>query len=524
MSYLAAARRHLRDEDWSERWPLCFELHLHGSESAFQAGDLRSALELLDPIDVPELSRVELGQVAVKRIQVFAMSDAAESIPYTLAALARSGVRWPLHPSILRQLLAIVTVEWKLWRRRSQIAHGLEPDPEPELRRAAIEIIEASGAMMLRADIGLFVLSVSYSVARQLTHGYVSSAAFSLGGYAAGISLTLMGSRRAARLGDIALSWAASAIHPLYSHRVDLIVHGLIRPFVMSRRTTLQTLGATVERMLEMGDPEFAYYALTNRVMLGILGGDPLVPAQADLRNIEPIRRRIGYRYAEPHSFLRAAELLCAAEVTAIDWDGIAAETDAWFVAQKGCNEPQVRTMWVLLFSVLGRYDLAFAQSEQIWKELFKSHVLVHIVDHTFHRGLAAAVLAEGARGRTRRRYQREIRGCLRRLRRWARDGPDFVHMVRTLEAERARLRGAHAVSLQLYRGAALRATQQGFGHHAALVQERQASLLLAMSNRGEAAACLGQAASGFRAWGALGRAVELQADCAAMLSAPATR
>src|SRR4029077_10584995 len=109
------------------------------------------------------------------------------------------------------------------------------------------------------------------------------------------------------------------------------------------------------------------------------------------------------------------------------------------------------RTAWLMVLCVYGRWDLAFAQSEALGERLFSLVPYIHVADHCLYRGLAAAALAGNARGATRRRYRRALGDSLRRLRRWAKGGPDFAHMVHLLEAEQARLAGNPRRARALY-------------------------------------------------------------------------
>jgi tetratricopeptide (TPR) repeat protein len=173
-------------------------------------------------------------------------------------------------------------------------------------------------------------------------------------------------------------------------------------------------------------------------------------------------------------------------------------------------NAVYSRTLYLLVLCVLGRHDLAFERSERDSESLLLNAPWVHTVDHTFYRGLSAAVLAGTSSGKARRRYRLASKHCLRALERWARGGPDFAHMVTLLRAEHARLAGDRTKAQLLYEQAAQRARQQSFPHHAALAQERRASLLASARRQTEASAALREALALYREWGALGKVVLL--------------
>jgi hypothetical protein len=201
---------------------------------------------------------------------------------------------------------------------------------------------------------------------------------------------------------------------------------------------------------------------------------------------------------------------LLAAELSATALDASAAETNAWIATHPSSADPYIRTLLMLVLCVYGRHDLAFAQSEAIGERLFRIVPFVHVADHTFLRGLAAAALASAAAGRERRRFVHAVRRSSRSLSRWARGSSDFAHMVLALDAESARLRSKHERARTLYQRAVQQARRQGFSHHAALILERQASLLRALRRDFEADAAQAEAAALYREWGAVFKANEL--------------
>jgi hypothetical protein len=164
----------------------------------------------------------------------------------------------------------------------------------------------------------------------------------------------------------------------------------------------------------------------------------------------------------------------------------------------------QTRSFWMVLLCVLGRYAEAFGQAVEIGDAALERYPgLATVVDFCFFRGLAAAVLAERARGLERRRYRRTLRKDRRRLRHWARNGTDFVHMALFLEAEKARLRKRVRPALALYEETARRADAEGYVHHAALAHERRAELLTQGGHARRAETALRDALRRYRAWGA---------------------
>jgi hypothetical protein len=273
------------------------------------------------------------------------------------------------------------------------------------------------------------------------------------------------------------------------------------------------------ETFREVGDPEFFFYARFQTIVLGALGGDRLAEAEPSLRELGE-RARVRTRSLEVVRCHRAYALLLEQPSDA-QLERALTECQEQLAEQPGAVEPYTHTMWMLVLCVHGRHDLAFQQAEALGAGIFQAMPFVHVADHVFYRGLAAAVLATDARFGERRRYRRELRASLRRLRTWARGGPDFVHMVSILEAERARLQGRSSRAREHYLRAAERATAQDFLHHAALAHERRASLLGGVRREVEAEKALAQAATLYEQWGALPKADSLRAPAALARVAP---
>jgi hypothetical protein len=507
-TYFGVARRLLREPGAETKPRDRFELYLKSCESAIQCGELDEALQLLDRIDAPDLAPLDFAHVAVKRIRIHAVRDSLEDgLRYVLLALAKVGPRWPLHPSKGRLLWEIVSLYRKL--RKPDLEIRMQRDPDPNRRRAQIMLIDQGGSIMARINAPLLALCTCWVLSGYVQHGYMVAPAFSLASYASFMALPVFGGRPAERLARISLAWADRISDPLHNARARMLIHGVLRPFVMRRRQALTPLTDVAEQMWEIGDHEYAYYATFFQTVYSALGGTPLPDALPALQHLALARQRSSHRYTDPERLGTMLGMLTDAKVARDprrSMEAATAENDAWIEANRGCNEPCLRTTWMLVLCVYGCHDLAFAESEKIWARLFDSNPFVHVADHTFYRGLAAAALATEAKGRDRRRLGATLAKCHGRLRKWARHGPDFVHMAALLDAERARLKGKDAQARQRYSIAAKRASAHAYPHHAGLTYARLATLLDTSRRASEAEAARELAEAAYRAWGSIAR------------------
>jgi hypothetical protein len=290
----------------------------------------------------------------------------------------------------------------------------------------------------------------------------------------------------------------------------------ILRPWRMPRRQALAPLQDIAETALEVGDLEFAHYSRFLGIFFTLLAGDRIPDTAQRLADLADELRRSGHLYPQPEICRRPYRLLQASDAGAVALDAELAATEVELSSGGGNAETYARTLWMMVLCVYGRWELALAQSERMGERLFQISPYVHIADHTFYRGLAAAALAEQTRGLTRWQHRRRLRTCARRLQRWERAGVDFAHMALGLEAERARLAHNDRRARILYEKATRRAREQQFPNHAALLQERLGSMLGLQRRRTEASAALAQAAALYREWGAADKAAALEQELSA--------
>ena len=507
--YLSVARSLTAPEDWSARRALVFELQSLSSESAFQCRDFATAFALLDDLETRGLSRFEFAQVAARRIVVLALArPPEEGAGYALSVLRRLGVRWKRHPSWLRTALELRWVD-RLLGSKDEV--DLRPATSIDLDSfGAILVIGAASGVLARLDKNLVALAGCHVLRYYLQHGYAAPPGYAFSAFAVYAHAVLGDVRRAERHTRLALEWNVRMPNQIFGMRTEMGIHLTYKPWVQRRRDALAPAEQIIEQAREIGDREFEYYTAFLNAFFRALAGDPVHQCEQRLRELAAAVQGARHVYVEPelahgvYKFVRAG---AAAEL-----EQRVAESDAWIETNPSA-EVYVRTLWMMLLCIHGRSDLALAQSEALGDRLLRAVPFVHVADHTFYRGLAAADLATRSRGRARRAQRRALRESLRRLRTWAKAGPDFVHMAQLLEAETARLAGHAVRARSLYDQAVQRARQQEFPHHAALGLERRA-LMLAEQRRGtEAAAALKDAIGLYRQWGAESKADALTQD-----------
>jgi len=509
-SYLRPGRELLQAGDWESDRALACDLFMQSIESAVLRADLEAALAWADRMDQEQLSTIQSARVAAKRIYAFALLRTPEEcVTYALEVLQGLGIRWPLEPSRARARWSVRVALWQL--RLRGFERALRPATKPDARRIAIMlVIGMSGPSLVRVSANLAALAAAWVMRANLRSGAVARPAYSLGVFATYLQFVLGAFRWAQRVEKVARAQPDLSQDPIYWPRFEMQNFAQLRPWWMRRRAALAQLDRIATTLLELGDREFYYYTSFLKTAFLAFAGDPVEATHRALAELSQSIRRAGHRYPEPELFLRPYSLLISQLGYPLAIEEELRTSEAEVAAERGTSGPYVRTAWLLVLSIYNRWDLAFAQSEILHRRILSIVPFVHVAHHTFYRGLAAAVLAADERGRARRRKQRVVRECLRRLRRWQLAGPDFVHMTLMLEAEQQALAGAWKRAAAMYTASAKAAAEAEFPHHEALAHERCARLYIRFRRTMEASAPLARSVKSYGRWGCRAKAEAL--------------
>ena len=518
--YLAMGREFFSVLDWRDHPELAFDLLLQSAESALQTRRFDEALRLLGELEARPLSSIQFAQVVAKRIPVYALTKGPdETVRLALAALRRLGVRLSMRPSLFRVWGSLLLTDWIL-RGRSQEGFFQRATELPEKVLASLIITGKAGASMMRTDIGLATLIACRAMRIHIRRGYVARPALTLASYTSHRSVFMKRPGTTRRYSEVAHYWNERAFDPFFSIQTDLTLSAFVDPWLMSRRRAIQPLAGIRDAFSEAGDNEYMLYAGFLSAFYGGLGGVTVPAIEKEFREMTRVVRQGSYRYEKAPACLRVHRLLRFSAGDTSDLEAVLQEHEELLNATPE-DATFLRTYWMMVLCIHGRYRLAFEQSERLGRDVYQAlAVSPHVADFCFFRGLSAAVSLPSTRGRERRKLRRELRRSLRRLRRWARAGPDFAHQARLLEAESARIAGDPERALALYRSSSERAAAQGYRHHAGLAEERGFSLAFELGQDEEAARRLHEALSWYDAWGADRKVIELGRENEALLEA----
>ena len=187
---------------------------------------------------------------------------------------------------------------------------------------------------------------------------------------------------------------------PISRTRADFLEHALIRYWIEPRRHSVQPMSRVSEAFLELGDLQFAQFASLCSIMTRLLIGDWVEPVERDLRELLEAD-------ANPGGPTMDIQLAHQAYRTLLPGGGDPATIEAQAPVYSLSGAPRMlgplaSVTRMLVLAVYGNFAAVFEESERIYPDLFRRAPALHIVDHMFLRGLAAAALAPSVRGRPR--------------------------------------------------------------------------------------------------------------------------
>jgi predicted ATPase len=508
--YLGFARSLLCEADWGSHFERTFSIYTRSVEAAFQMGELERALELIEVAEGRELDPLRQAVLIGQRISVYCVARPEEAIDLSLQSLRKFGIRWSRKPSTLRVWMDILRTDWLL--RGPLDERTFSPEPGTDMSwLAPIVILRAAGAPLTHQSNRLTCLSSAYALRAFRRHWIVASPSLALASYAGFRIPVLRTLKGAQRYVEAAERWIERTPHPVTDARSQLSVRAIVHSWIRPRRKILEPLQQLANDALELGDVEYAVYALHDQVLYAALAGEPL---EAVARRIEALRKHEGSVWMAPIyvSAHQRMNSLLREGAGAIDWDRECAAIDE-VVRPLKALEMYIGVPWISTLCVFGEFERAALKAEQLQRSIFLLGAPgSRIGDYTMYRGLCRAVQAGKTRSFFERRaHLRALRSCLRQLRRWARFAPDLVHMAQLLHAESTSARGHASAAARLYQEAAQQARKAGHLHHAALCHERRAELLRRRRRDTEADGAVAAALELYEEWGARARVLQLK-------------
>jgi len=506
--FLSSALQSFGPDDWEAMAPIAFDLHYQGAEAAFANSRGQRALELLGKLQLRPLDPVQTALVFGRKANIRVLVDDVESgLQEGIAGLKRVGWSWPSSASRVRLYYSILEAWWNLHRFDPERPRADMSEMPPSFLASSI-LLSHIAAACYRNNIPMFAYAVSSSL--KIHRRFALPMGFGLVGFSvAHLQAFLTGNyARAYEIGQRARMMSEREATPRFKALLLINEHVLINPWVKHRRSSLAPLRQAERIGQEIGEIEHTVYAAFYQSFILYMVGDPLSEVMRSSREMIS-------RYQNVVRSPLNEVLLPAFETLAGDRAYDPDEPNRSIESAEVDLAPLVTAVWMGLLYFLREYDRLLELGVVYVDKL--SHTPrsePFVPEYWFFLGLGAAAKARQSGGRQRRRLLRLMRRSMRRMRHFARFGPDnFLHQQLLLEAEHEFISGRPTRALPLYGQAAEVAQDQSYHHHAALAYERRAEWCLEANLPRDASSELGRAMNIYATWGAKAKIAQLQRD-----------
>ncbi len=507
--YLSVAMRHLPDASWDEQSELTFALHRELAESAYLTGQHTRAEELIEMALAYAPSKVAKADLyALRVLAATVVGDWTGALRWGRDGLAVFGHEWPLEGLAQANEAEAAAVMKNLGERRMEDLLA-EPEVKDDETRACMRLLSILGPPAYFSGDDVLTFLVTRAANLSLLHGPSPYSAY---------AYVFYGALHNARTGEYDVGYAfgtlALALARRFADRAEesrtlevfaLVVH----PWKAPVRDSLPLVREGVRAGIESGELAYAAFNLDSVLINGLPAGVPLADLLSDagaaIEFATKHRNRTAIEIALPFRQFARALMGTARSSGGFDDDGF---EEARFLEEAKDNHTALGNYWAARLQaayLLGDYQTARRSSQEGAKHVLAGILgMVPSAEHAFYTALTLA--AEFAS--TPKDEQPAVRDALgalhRKLVNWAEHCPqNFAHQTALVAAEIARLRGASAEAIKLYRVAIEGAAQQLFIQDEALAHELRARFFLSENEPRLAAVHFRAARDRYQEWGA---------------------
>lgn len=527
--YLTVARRHLGANAWEGHPALTFAVHRELAESAYLAGEHKTAEELVETSLEHAPSKIAKAELYGLRVLAATVaSDWPRALHWGREGLSVFGLEWPrdgLAEAIEAEAAAVMK---NLGDRRIEDLVE-EPDVEDPDIRASMRLLALLGAPAYFSGADVLTFLFARAVNLSLRHGPSPYSAF---GY------VLYGGIHNALTGQYDVGYAfgklALALAQRFGNRAEecrtLEVYGvLVHHWKAPLRDGLPLLKEGFRAGVESGETAFAAFSLNAFLINALPSGMPLHELLEEAA--------VALDFATTQKNRTSAEIALAQRQMARALTGATASPSSFddeefvedrFLQQAASHETALGHYWVAKLQtafLMGDPATALECSREAERRILKGILgMITSAEHVFYTALATASAAASSPDDLPSSLQR-LRALHGELLNWASHCPqNFAHKVSLVGAEIARLEGKPAEATVLYRAAIDEANRQRFIQDEALAHELRARFLLGENEPAFAAVHVRLARDRYRQWGAIVKVSALEREFAeCIVSDPST-
>ncbi len=515
-SHFASGAGLLGPEAWRDRYELVFPLHLGWAQCAFLSGDRAAARRVLALLRGRARDARDVASVAVAEIYLHIVRDEIlEAIEVALSGLRTFGIDWHVHPT-----------EQDVRREYEAFCASLGDTPIPDLAAlppmeneealAITSIIAAVAVAVLCTDRGLLAVIACRSAALCIRFGNSDSAGTNylwLGMVLADVFGRYQDAYDLGRLGRALVDRRGLEWHMARAYLLSAFTNQWREPLAAGAALARRAFDGAVR----VGDITYACYVRWDVISLLLAMGTPLEEVRRECVAAQAYVEKVEYPLVSAvlTSQLRLTLSLQGetSGLSSFSGDGF---DERVFEAHLESKRPammlaicchNLRKLQASFFA--GNWDEALSAARRAEELLWTAPSFTEVPEFHFFHALALAASVREPAAETQRldvlRAERE------RFRIWAEGCPsNFGHKHALVSAEIARLERRTAEAMQLYEQAVVTARAGGFVQNEAIAYELASRFYRERGFTPIADLYLREAKSRYLAWGAIGKAREI--------------
>ncbi len=499
--YLAVAMRHLPAEPWLAQSELTFTLHRELAESAYLTGQHARAEELIEIALAHASSKVAKADLySLRVLAATVVGNWPSALRWGHEGLAVFGHEWPLEGLADANEAEAAAVMPNVGDRRIEDLLDA-PEVKDDETRACMRLLSILGPPAYFSGDDVLTFLVTRAANLSLLHGPSPYSAY---------AYVFYGALHNERTGEYGVGYAfgklALALARRFADRAEecrtLEVFALlVHPWKAPLRESLPLVREGVRAGVESGELAYAAFNLNSVLINGLPAGvslaDLLSDADITIEFATKHRNRTSTEIALPFRQFARALMGATRSPGSFDDEDFA---EARFLEEARDNRTALGNFWVARLQaayLLGDYASARRSSLEGARHMAGILGMAPSAEHVFYTALTLAADV----GTT---SDSELRSLHEKLITWAKHCPEnFAHKAALVGAELARLGGASAEALKLYRAALDGAAQQQFIQDQTLAHELRARFLLSEQEEALAAVHFRAARDGYQQWGA---------------------
>jgi PAS domain S-box-containing protein len=517
LTYLAAGRALLTEDDWSENFELIFSIELLTAECELMTGDTTASEDRLSSLSRRAASAHHSALVTRLRLTLYTTRNRSDrAVEVCLEYLRRVGTDWSLRPTDDEVRGEYDRIWSQLGDREIEELIDLPLMTNPDV----LDTLEVLGEMVSPAKIcdqNLFALVLCRMINLSLEHGNSDGSCFAYTWFTAIAGPRFGNYRDGYPFGRLGYELVEKRGLTRHQARTYVSFGNIVSPWARHARSGRHLIRSGFDLASRMGDLTFAAYACNELISNLLTVGDPLAEVQTEAEHALAFAKA---RFALVRDilvgqlgFIRTMRGLTASfgffDDASFDeqqfeqhlaGSAISALPEFWYCVRK----TQARFL-------AGEYESAIAASLRARELLWTAPSHFETAEFHFYGALAQAAALDSASLEQRHQGFEALLAHHRQLEIWAEHCPEnFSNRAALVSAEIARIEGRDLDAQHLYEQAIRSTHANGFIHNEAVAYEVAARFYAARGFDRFAEAYLREARSCYVRWNADGKVRQL--------------